>query len=127
MDNNLEIYKKTIKAIDSDNEAVQSAAIELTSSCSNEQEKARALFNFVRDQIHYSVYLISTRFEDFVASTILARKKGYCVTLSERAELAWGYFNLHFFTYRRHSRFGHLESFCNFPCCGAWQSSICKR
>ena len=76
MDNNLEIYKKPTTAIDSDNEALQSAAIELTSSCSNEQEKARALFDFVRNQIHYSVYMISTRFEDFVASAVLARKKG---------------------------------------------------
>ena len=102
MENNLEIYKKTTKAIDSDNEALQSAAIELTSSCSDKHAKVRSLFYFVRDQIHYSVYIISTRFEDFVASTVLARKKGYCVTLSERAELAWRYFNLHFFTYRRY-------------------------
>ena len=102
MINNLEIYKKSTKAIDSDNEAVQSAAIELMSSCPDKREKARALFYFVRDQIHYSDYIISTRFEDFVASTVLACKKGYCVTLSKCAELAWRYLNLHFFTYRRH-------------------------
>jgi transglutaminase-like putative cysteine protease len=95
MDSNLEIYKKPTTAIDSDNEAVQIAALELTSSSSDEQEKARALFYFVRDQIHYSVYMISTRFENFVASTVLARKKGYCVTLLKCAELARRYFNLY--------------------------------
>jgi len=122
--NNLEIHKKPTTAIDSDNEAVQSAAIELTSSCSDKREKARALFCFARDQIHYSVHIISTRFEDLVASTVLARKKGYRVPLSKCAELAWRYLNLHFFTYRRHSCFGHLEPFGNLPGRGTRQSSI---
>lgn len=76
---NLERYLKPTDAIDSNNEIVRRTSIELTASFSNDREKARSLFYFVRDQVHYSVYMISTRFDDFVASTVLARKKGYCV------------------------------------------------
>lgn len=73
------IYLKPTAAIDSNNEVIRHVAMELTSSLPDEAEKARSLFYFVRDQIHYSIYMVSTRFEDFVASTILARGKGYCV------------------------------------------------
>jgi transglutaminase-like putative cysteine protease len=73
------IYLKPTAAIDSDSEAVRRTALELTSSSADEAEKARALFYFVRDRIRYSVYMVSTRFEDFVASTVLAWGRGYCV------------------------------------------------
>jgi transglutaminase-like putative cysteine protease len=75
----LDEYTIPTKAIDSDNEAIIEKAAQLTSQYSNDREKAVALFYFVRDSIHYSVYMISTRFEDFVASTVLARGRGYCV------------------------------------------------
>jgi len=58
---------------------VRRVAVELTSPLPDDPAKARVLFYFVRDWIHYNVYMISTRFEDFVASTVLARRKGYCV------------------------------------------------
>jgi transglutaminase-like putative cysteine protease len=75
----IEIYLKPTAAIDSDHETIRRAAMELASPFTDESEKARALFYFVRDQIRYSVYMVSVRFEDFVASTVLAWKRGYCV------------------------------------------------
>jgi transglutaminase-like putative cysteine protease len=67
------------EAINADHEKVKHTAAEITDPFRDEREKARALFYFVRDQIHYNVYMVSTRFEDFVASTVLERAKGYCV------------------------------------------------
>jgi len=74
-----DIHIKPTTAIDSDHKEVRHVALELTSSFPGVAEKAQALFYFVRDRIHYSVYMISTNFEDFVAGTILRRGKGYCV------------------------------------------------
>lgn len=74
-----DIFLKPTRAIDSDNKAVIDKALELTSRCETDGNKAVALFSFVRDSIHYNVYMISTFFEDFVASTTLKRGKGYCV------------------------------------------------
>lgn len=75
----LDEYTIPTKAIDSDNEAIIEKAFQLTSHCGNDREKAVALFYFVRDRIHYSIYMVSTYFEDFMASTILTRGRGYCV------------------------------------------------
>jgi transglutaminase-like putative cysteine protease len=75
----LETYIRPTAAVDCDHEAVRRVALELTSPFSDEPGKVQALFYFVRDRIHYNVYMISTKFEDFVASTVLARRKGYCV------------------------------------------------
>lgn len=75
----MDLYLKPTRAIDSDNKEIIKVARGLTISLKDEREKAIKLFYFVRDEIQYSVYMISTFFEDFIASTILARKKGYCV------------------------------------------------
>jgi len=75
----MEIYLKPTEAINSDSEAIQEKARELTRDCGGEEEKAVKLFYFVRDSIHYNVYMISMYLEDFVASTTLQRGKGYCV------------------------------------------------
>lgn len=81
MDNTADpnIYIKPTASIDSDHEEIYRIALELTSPFPGVAEKAQALFYFVRDRIHYSVYMISTNFEDFVASTVLRNGKGYCV------------------------------------------------
>lgn len=73
------IYLKPTQTIDSDRESMRRTARELTADAGSENEKARALFYFVRDSVHYNVYMISTVFEDFRASTTLARMRGYCV------------------------------------------------
>ncbi|HOJ70385.1 MAG TPA: transglutaminase-like domain-containing protein [Syntrophorhabdaceae bacterium] len=75
----MDIFLRPTHVIDSDNKTIIDTVEALTSSCKNNEEKAVKLFYFVRDQIHYSVYMLSTYLEDFIASTVLARKKGYCV------------------------------------------------
>ncbi|MBP8625255.1 MAG: transglutaminase domain-containing protein [Syntrophorhabdales bacterium] len=75
----MDLYLRPTRAIDSDNNTILKTAEGLTSYYTDDKEKAVKLFYFVRDEIHYSVYMVSTFFEDFIASTILARKKGYCV------------------------------------------------
>ena len=77
--NEMEIYLKSTEAIDSNHEAIQEAAKKLTSGCTSDVEKAIKLFYFVRDSIRYNVYMISVYLDDFKASTILTRGKGYCV------------------------------------------------
>ncbi|HPE44329.1 MAG TPA: transglutaminase family protein, partial [Deltaproteobacteria bacterium] len=52
---------------------------ELTEGCLTPREKALRLFRHVRDEIPYSLYMISVFKEDFTASRILAWGKGYCV------------------------------------------------
>jgi transglutaminase-like putative cysteine protease len=77
--NEFELYLKPTEAIDSEHETIRKVAKELTSNCVNEAEKAVKLFYFVRDSISYNVYMISVYLEDFKASTVLQRGKGYCV------------------------------------------------
>ena len=74
-----ELYLKPTEAIDSEHETIQSMAEKLTHDCASEVEKAVKLFYFVRDSVRYNVYMISVALEDFKASTVLARGKGYCV------------------------------------------------
>jgi len=79
LDRELEIYLEPTETIDSDNKAVCAKAQTLAEHIEADGEKARRLFYFVRDEIRYSVYMISTFIEDFRASTTLERGKGYCV------------------------------------------------
>jgi len=72
-------YLEATEAIDCDSEAIQGLAKDLTSGCVSDEEKAVKLFYFVRDSIRYNIYMISAYLEDFKASTVLARGKGYCV------------------------------------------------
>ncbi len=75
----MQLYLRPTETIDSDNGSIRATAGRLTESLTTEGEKARALFSFVRDEIHYNVYMLSTFIEDFRASATLERKKGYCV------------------------------------------------
>ena len=75
----MERHLRPTRAIDSDDEAIIDKAAQLTADCKDDREKAKALFYFVRDSINYNVYMISTFFEDFIASTVLLNGKGCCV------------------------------------------------
>ena len=75
----MEIYLRATEVIDSNQELIQDTAHNLTLGCSNQTEKAIKLFYFVRDSIRYNIYMISMYLDDFKASTVLARGKGYCV------------------------------------------------
>jgi transglutaminase-like putative cysteine protease len=74
-----DMYLQPTEAIDSDNNEIREVAQKLTMALRHPAEKSVALFYFVRDEIHYNIYMISTYFEDFKASVILTRRKGYCV------------------------------------------------
>jgi len=75
----MENYLKPTSAIDSDNGSIIETAVNLTKGCSTDAEKAVKLFYFVRDSVHYNVFMISVFKEDFVASRVLKWGKGYCV------------------------------------------------
>lgn len=79
MEQGMEIYLRPTETIDCGNPAILETAQRLTGGLVAEGEKARALFYFVRDEIHYNVYMLSTFIEDFRASLVLKREKGYCV------------------------------------------------
>ncbi|MBW1782527.1 MAG: transglutaminase family protein [Deltaproteobacteria bacterium] len=78
-ENDMGIYLRPTYAIDSDHENIVAMAGKLTRGCSGSVEKAVALFYFVRDAIHYNVFMISVFREDFRASKVLEWGKGYCV------------------------------------------------
>lgn len=73
------MYLYPTEAIDSGNNDIREVAQKLTAALCDTGEKSVALFRFVRDEIRYNVYMVSTYFEDFKASVILTRRKGYCV------------------------------------------------
>ncbi|MDY7018775.1 MAG: transglutaminase family protein [Chloroflexota bacterium] len=75
----LKSYLKPTEAIDSEHEMIQELAEKLTLDCTSEVEKVIKLFYFVRDSIRYNIYMASVFLEDFKASTVLRREKGYCV------------------------------------------------
>ena len=75
----LAVYLNPTDTIDSESETIVRTAGQLTAGCSTDSEKAVKLFYFVRDSIPYNVYMISMFREDFVATTVLERGKGYCV------------------------------------------------
>jgi len=75
----LAAYLNPTDTIDSRSESIARAARQLTEGCSTDSDMAVKLFYFVRDSIPYNVYMISMFGEDFVASTVLERGKGYCV------------------------------------------------
>ena len=75
----MEMYLRPTETIDSDNEIVRETASRLAGGLTGEGRKAQAMFYFVRDEIHYNVYMLSTFKEDFRASIILEKGKGYCV------------------------------------------------
>lgn len=72
-------YLKATAIFDSDSEAIKQKAQQLTQGKSNDIERAKALFYFVRDEISYNLYTPKHMPEHFKASNTLARGTGYCV------------------------------------------------
>lgn len=75
----MDVFLRSTEIIDSDNGRIRETALKLTAGLTEEGPRAQALFYFVRDEIHYNVYMLSTFREDFKASMTLERGKGYCV------------------------------------------------
>lgn len=69
-------YLKAASAVDSDAEAVRSAARRIPAGAEDLREKAKALFYFVRDEIRYNPY---SSLYPLTASGTLRRGYGFCV------------------------------------------------
>jgi transglutaminase-like putative cysteine protease len=75
----LEFYLEPTFFIDSDHEIVKDFVIRNISPEMSNKEKAVALFYSIRDQLFYSPYDIDFTKNGMKASSIIERKKGYCV------------------------------------------------
>jgi hypothetical protein len=73
------VYLRPTEYIDSENPAITALARDLAADIDLEAEAAVRLFRFVRDEIHYNAFMVSTHAEDFRASLTLERGQGYCV------------------------------------------------
>ena len=75
----MELYLRSTQAIESDHPLIRAKAQELVSVETSAREKLIRLFTFVRDQIPYSLFMISMHPDDFRATFVLEAGKGYCV------------------------------------------------
>nr|WP_321486120.1 transglutaminase family protein [uncultured Draconibacterium sp.] len=71
-ENNLSVFLKPTKYINSDNQDIISKATELTSNCDTDVDKVRVLFEFVRDSYN------ADHVDSFVASEILKNGGNFC-------------------------------------------------
>ena len=72
-------FLKSTPAIDSNNPAVRERALSLIEGQTNDVEKAKSLYYYVRDEIAYNIY--SPLFP-IVASSTLEKKFGFCIQKS---------------------------------------------
>ncbi len=72
-------YLASTAAIETGHSAIQATARDVTAGAGSAGEKAVRLFNFVRDEIPYNLYMVSMHPDDFRASFVLEAGKGYCV------------------------------------------------
>ena len=75
----MEKYLRPTRFIDCDSPSIQQKSRDLTKGQEGNVEKAKSLFYFVRDEIKYDMYVPKSLPENFMASKILSRGKGYCV------------------------------------------------
>ncbi len=75
----ISIFLRPTYTIESDHPDIVDCALDVTGGCRNNTEKAIKLFYYVRDSIHYNIFMISVFEEDFMASRVLTWGKGYCV------------------------------------------------
>ena len=76
---NMNDYLCPTETLDWDSPEVKEKSERLTAGLHNPEEKAAALFHFVRDQIRYGIFETFPVLEDFRASTTLARGYGFCI------------------------------------------------
>ncbi len=72
-------YLKPTSYIDWDRAEVKDKGRELTETCKNDKEKAKAIFYFVRDGVRYQVEEDPPRPEYYKASSTLDRGYGFCI------------------------------------------------
>ncbi|MEZ4381755.1 MAG: transglutaminase-like domain-containing protein [Nannocystaceae bacterium] len=66
--------------VDSDHPAVREHAAAVVAGATDDRERAARLFRDAREHLRYDPYTISTRADDYVASTLLTKDRGFCVT-----------------------------------------------
>jgi len=74
----LDLYLRSTYVVNSNSKIIKDKAALLIEKRSSQEEKAKALFYFVRDEIKYSPYPPRS-IEGYRASETLQRKEGYCV------------------------------------------------
>ena len=74
----LDLYLQSTYVVNSNSKIIKDTAALLTEKCSSQEEKAKELFYFVRDEIKYSQYPPRS-IEGYRASETLQRMEGYCV------------------------------------------------
>ncbi len=80
---NMEIYLQPTKFFDFNKTKVQQKALEITEGCGSDNEKAKALFYWVRDTIKYNMQLfIPIVVNNFKASKVMQKCQGFCVSKS---------------------------------------------
>lgn len=82
MDKNMEQYLKSAAGIECDNPQIVKLAAEITAGAETEDEKAKALFEWVRDQVVYTMNAPFWDMKFYLASNIIDRGEGYCVQKS---------------------------------------------
>lgn len=75
----MDIYLRPTPVIDCDNSSIREKAREISEKGHGVSDKARYLFNFVRDEIKYNLYVPSDRPEYFKASRVLKERNGFCI------------------------------------------------
>lgn len=75
----MEPYLKPTSMIDSDHPAIQELAFRLGENVVSPEEKAVKIYYWVRDEIIYDPYSPFHRPEDYRASEILRRGRGFCI------------------------------------------------
>lgn len=68
--------------VQSDHPELISLARELVAGCNSQAEQARALFDYVRDEVSYSIYVPFESMADYLALNTLERGRGFCVQKS---------------------------------------------
>jgi len=74
----MEEYLKCSEIIDCDTESIRARAQALTEGLETEQDKAVALFYFVRDRIKFNSYAAGESLEYNKASVVLEKGNGFC-------------------------------------------------
>lgn len=75
----MDSYLLPTPSIDCDHPDVKGKADELVKDISEDIEKAKRLFMFIRDNVKYNPYTPRSAADHFRASVTLARKEGFCI------------------------------------------------
>ncbi|MHA2334755.1 MAG: transglutaminase-like domain-containing protein [Candidatus Hodarchaeales archaeon] len=72
-------YLSSTETINFDRSEINEKAKDLTKDLENAEDKAKALFYYVRDEIKYRVFTSYPDFDDFKATAALEKKVSFCI------------------------------------------------